>query len=459
MPEPYDVAIIGGGITGAGLLRDCALRGLRCVLLEKGSPGRATTAASTHLIHGGLRYLLYDRLTTHNSCWDSGNIVRIARALLRRLPIVWPVYRWHRRGLETVETLLESYDSFQRMKLGRTHLRLSAGETLRLARGLEPEGLLGALIFDEWWVDPVALVEANLHSAATHGAELRVGARASGLLKEGGRVRGVLVEQDGRSEPIEASLTVNAAGPWVDSVARLAGVRIPLRLRKGTHLVYDGTLEPLRGAAPPFGLLLEARDRDRYIFVVPVAGKTLVGPTDLAFGGEPDELHPEDEELRYLFDSARRYLKLLPQRFDRAIVGVRPILGQAGDEKLLSREYELFDHSLRDGVEGFMTLAGGKLSDFRLMAQEAADAACLRLGKEAQCSTHRLTLDGGSVEESAAWPRPWPPMKRFLRRHPRLRELHALGFLGAGAARHWLRRAAGGRRLATVEEYQKHYAD
>src|SRR5271170_2744477 len=109
----HDVIIIGGGITGAGILRDCALRGLKALLLEKSAAGMATTASSSHLIHGGLRYLLYDRLTTHTTAWDSGNIVRIARPLLRRLPILWPVYRGHRHGAETVETLLECYDGFQ----------------------------------------------------------------------------------------------------------------------------------------------------------------------------------------------------------------------------------------------------------------------------------------------------------------------------------------------------------
>src|SRR5580704_5192459 len=147
------------------------MRGLRTLLVERRQPAMGTTITSTHLIHGGLRYLLYDRLTTHTTCWDSGHIVRIARPLLQRLPILWPVYKGHSHGLATVETLLESYDGFQRMKLGLAHLRLSAAEALSLVPGLEPEGLLGAVSFDEWWVDPAALVAANLDSARRHGAE------------------------------------------------------------------------------------------------------------------------------------------------------------------------------------------------------------------------------------------------------------------------------------------------
>src|SRR5437667_7367406 len=134
------------------------MRGLRTLLVERRRPAMGTTITSTHLIHGGLRYLLYDRLTTHTTCWDSGHIVRIARPLLQRLPILWPVYKGQSHGLETVETLLESYDGFQRMKLGLPHLRLTPEEARGLIPGLKSEGLLGAVSFDEWWVDPAALV-------------------------------------------------------------------------------------------------------------------------------------------------------------------------------------------------------------------------------------------------------------------------------------------------------------
>ncbi|MBI4425067.1 MAG: FAD-dependent oxidoreductase [Elusimicrobia bacterium] len=448
----FDVIVIGGGITGAGVLRDCALRGLRCLLLDKGRAGCATTAASTHLIHGGLRYLLYDRLTTHTTCWDSGNIVRIARGLVTRLPIVWPVYRGHRHGLETVETLLESYDGFQRMKLGRPHLRLSAAETLRLLPALAPDGLRGSLVFDEWWVDPVALVRANLDSARRAGAEVREGARVSGLLREGGRVAGVAL--DG-GERLEARLVLNAAGPWVERVAALAELHIPLRLQRGTHLVYP-PLPELTASGRPLGLLLEAQGGDRYVFVVPLGREVFVGPTDIAYCGDPDALASTEEEARYLYASARRYLPL-PQAFAGTVVGARPILAQAGSEKLLSREYEVLDHEARDGAAGFATIAGGKLSDFRLMAQDAADLACRRLGKGEACRTSLERLDGSAVGAIPYFPPPPRLLKRFLRRHPRLRELHALGHLGVQFARHLAGRALGGLQEASLEDFQRHY--
>lgn len=443
----YDVVIVGGGVTGAGTARDCAMRGLKTLLLERGKPGMATTVSSTHLIHGGLRYLLYDRLTTHTTCWDSGHIVRIAAPLLTRLPILWPVYADHTHGLETVETLLEVYDYFSGMKGGRPHLRLSARETLKLVPGLKPEGLLGALSFDEWWVDPVALVEANLESARRHGAEIVTGRPVEALLREGNAVRGV--RADGRD--ILARTVINAGGPWVDKIAGLAGLSIPLRLQKGAHLRYDRKLVPV-------GLLLEAAGNGRYVFLIPSPQGTLLGPTDLPAPADPDQVSASPEEVRYLLDSARRYFKDFPERFDQLTIGARPILGQAGSEKLLSREFEVFDHRLRDGLDGFLTIGGGKMSDFRVMAEAVTSLACARLGKPAPCRTFLETLDGRPAAELRSFPRPWKPVKRFLRGHPRLRELHALGYLGLAFSRHLARRVFDGKPPATAEELRAYYA-
>lgn len=424
--EGFDVAVVGGGITGAGVLRDCALRGLSAVLLEKGRPGGGTTGASTHLIHGGLRYLLYDRLTTHTTSWDSGNIVRIAGPLLTRLPLLWPLYKGQRHGPATVESLLEAYDGFQRMKAGRPHLRLGAQETLRLAPMLKPEGLLGSLSFDEWWLDAAAFVERNLDSARGLGAKVMTGVEVTGVLRDGtGSVCGLRARgQGGVETEVRARVVVNAGGPWADKVARLAGCRVPLRLRKGTHLVY-------RRPIAPVGLLLEAEDRERFIFAIPHRGGTLVGPTDVPAGDDPDALSSDDDEVRYLLGSLKRWLPAASEAFAGLTVGARPILGQAGSEKLLSREYEIIDHA-KESSPGFVSAAGGKLSDYRLMARDAVDLACRKLGKDFPCRTDRVALDGTELPEAEKFPLPPRWLKTFLRSHPRLRELHALAHLGAG---------------------------
>ena len=450
----YDVIVIGGGITGSGVLRDCALRGLKAVLVEKAMPGCGTTASSTHLIHGGLRYLLYDRLTTFTTCWDSGNILRIAQPMLTRLPIVWPVYRGHAHGIETVETLLEAYDPWSGMKGGRPHLRLDSNETRRLFPNLRTEGLVGSVSFDEWWVEPVDLVEANLRSAKRAGAEVFTKTAATQLIKENDRVVGILAGD----KELRARLTINAAGPWVDRVASLAGLRVPLRLQKGTHLVYDRTIECLQ-AEGPIGLLLEAKDRERYVFVVNSGRQTLVGPTDLAGGEDPDRIATDANEIRYLLESVQRYFPDFPERYDRTIVGARPIVAQKGSEKLLSREYEVIDHEKRDRTAGFLSVAGGKMSDFRLMAEDAVDLACAKLGKPAPCRTAELTLDGSAPTAPSRGRPPAKPLARFFRTHPRLRELHSLAHLGAGYARHLGRRAIGSSASGTVEDFRANYSN
>ena len=443
----FDVVIVGGGITGAGIARDCAQRGLKSIVLDKSLPGHATTAASSHLIHGGLRYLLYDRLTTHATAWDAGNIVRIAPHLVSRLPILWPVYKGHLHGIETVETLLEEYDGFQRMKGGLEHLRMDPHATRNVIPGLVGEGLVGSIAFDEWWVDAVALVEENLAAAKRGGVEIRSNAKVEDLLRdEDGRVRGVKVN----GEEIEASVVVNAAGPWVDQIAALGGVDIPIRLRKGTHVVYDKPLTPV-------GLLVEAIDQKRHVFVLPHAGGTLIGPTDLEHDGSPDTIRSEKEEINYLIDSVRRYLPDFPKDYASTRVGARPILGQAVSEKLLSREFQVLDHKETDGIDGFVTIAGGKMSDYRLMAKDTVDAVCAKLGNDAPCSSHRETLAGEKITTIPHFERPYRPLKRFLRNHPRLRELHALAYLGTGLFRHIFQWIFGGGPLVDSEAFREHY--
>lgn len=438
-PMAYDLVVIGAGVTGAGVARDAALRGLKVAVVERGEPGGATTAASTHLIHGGVRYLLYDRLTTHATCWDSGHIVRTARELLTRLPILWPVYRGHARGLETVETLFEEYDKFQPMKYGLPHMRLTPEAALRLVPGLKAEGLRGALVFDEWWVDAQRLAARTLESAKAAGAEVLLHSPVDAVLREGGRALGV--RTNGRE--LRAAVTVNASGPWVHKTAQMAGASLPLRLMKGTHLIWN---DPKR---VPVGLLLEAEDRRRYVFVVPSPLGTWVGPTDQPGPADPDQTRTTPDETAYLLRSVKRYFKDWPDAPDSTIVGARPILGQPGAEKLLSRDFEVFDHEARDGIAGLLTIGGGKMSDYRVMAEAAVDAACRKLGSPARGTTQTLTLDGRPVGAIPDFEPPSRALKNFLRTKPRLRELHALGHLGAAFVRHAVRRAAG---LCPIED-------
>ncbi|MDE2313746.1 MAG: FAD-dependent oxidoreductase, partial [Elusimicrobia bacterium] len=223
---------------------------------------------------------------------------------------------------------------------------------------------------------------------------------------------------------------INAAGPWVGRVAAMAGAEIPLRLRKGTHLVYNRRVVPV-------GLLLEAVEKGRYIFAVPFDEGTLVGPTDVDAGDDPSKIETSSDEVESLSKTARFYLSGLPERHDSTIVGARPILGRGKDERLLSRQYEVFDHESRDGVSGFLTIGGGKMSDFRAMAEAVTDAAGVKLGRTASCRASAETLDGRPVGNIPEFPKPAAVLKRIFRTRPRLRQMHALAYLAAGYLRHW----------------------
>lgn len=427
----YDLVILGGGISGAGILRDAAMRGLKTLLIEKGKPAHGTTINSSWLIHGGLRYLYYDRYTTHLTSWDSGHIVRIARPLLHRLPVVWPVYEEHTHGIENVEALMESYDRFQAMKLGRRHLRLSAEQVLAIFPTIREQGLVGGLAFDEYWVDPSALVGENLESGRRYGGEALTDTEVVELHREGGTLRAVTVKDAAGTRRIEGRVFVNATGPWVDETAKKAGLRVPLRLRRGTHLLYKKRLFKA-------GLLLEAAESKRYVFVLPMGERhTLIGPTDVPCPEPPDAIKPEAAEVDYLLRSMTRYFADFDPAYDALTVGARPILGAENiDESLLSREYEVFDHA-DEGVEGFVTLGGGKMSSFRIMAEDVVDIACRKLGKEARCRTHEETLAGGKVPEIPVIDFPGPAARAFMQRHPYVRKAHAMGHLAFQAAKHW----------------------
>jgi glycerol-3-phosphate dehydrogenase len=180
--------------------------------------------------------------------------------------------------------------------------------------------------------------------------------------------------------------------------------------------------------------------------------ETLVGPTDVPHdAGAP--LAPSPDELSYLYASARRYLPKLPERWDSTVCGARPILGQAADETLLSRDHVVMDHEA-DGKPGFVTIAGGKLSSFRLMAEDTVDVAARRLGRPERCRTHLETLDGEPVKAIPDFELPNPSFKKFLAERPHLRELHALAHLGVCWSRHWFRRTPP---LAAPEAFWAHY--
>lgn len=397
----HDVVVVGGGITGAGVARDLARRGVSVLLLEKGDYGGGTSGGSSWMIHGGPRYLEFDWRTTKLSCEDAGKIVRIARHLIYRVVFLMPVLAGAKLDIEKLETGLELYDRYQPLKGSHPHARLTAEDARRLEPGLAAD-VIGALTMEEWGVDVHRLTWLNVLDAVEQGARAANHSRVDGFIRDGARVIGVTYRgPDGSRHEARARLVVNATGPWSPLVARLAGGEVQLRPAKGVHIVYDRRVSN-------FAVSTEAVD-GRDLLLVPHGSFTLAGTTDDDFYGDPDDVEVLNDEVDYILEAFDRvFPSLRRHRAIRATTGVRPTLYEwRPNEDNLSRRHALIDHERHDRIPGLVTITGGKLSMYRLMAEETADLVCSKLGVEIACTTGTAALPGSEgdpepVEELAA---------------------------------------------------------
>src|SRR6202158_3443090 len=390
-PSAHDVCVVGGGVTGAGIARDLSLRGLSVLLLEKGDWGGGTTGSSSWMIHGGPRYLEFDWDTTRLSTQDAGYIVSIARNMVYRVVFIIPVLPHDRNNIERMETAMEVYDRFQPLKKAHPHTRLTAEEALQAEPGLTPE-LIGAVTMEEWGGDPHRLVFANVQDAISHGARALNHTRVVGLVRDGGNVIGVRCRgSDGAMSEARAKVVVNAAGPWVPEISRMAGADVRLRPAKGIHIVYPHRISN-------FSISAEAID-GRDLLMVSHAGFTLLGTTDDDFYGDLDSVDVLEDEIDYLLQAFERvFPSIRAYRPVRTTTGVRPTLFKwRRYEDELSRRFEVIDHA-SEGVDGFVTITGGKLSMYRLMAEQTSDAVCRKLRHQAPCTTASRPLPGNESE-------------------------------------------------------------
>ncbi|MBI4546025.1 MAG: FAD-dependent oxidoreductase [Gemmatimonadetes bacterium] len=430
----YDLAIIGGGINGTGTARDAALRGLKVALFEREDWGAGTTGASTRMVHGGIRYLLYDVPTTRVSSEDAGRVRRIAPHLTFRIPFLWPLFRGRPLFVEAMEAFLSAYDPHARRKGGLRHARLSAAEARRIEPGLAPD-VAGALTLDEWGVDVFRLAALNALDARQAGADLFPHTEVVAFLFSGRTVRGLRVRDrlEGRERDVEARLTLNAGGPWAPAIASLAGAAVPLRPGKGIHLTFERRIGN-------YGLILQAVD-GRTLFLVPHGAETILGTTDSEYYGDPAlvDFEVTADEVAYVLEAAAL---ALPQartwRPLRAWAGVRNTIFEWGvDPDDLSRRHEVMDHETRDAVPGLLSMAGGKLAAYRLFAEQATNAVLEKLGQPRRpCRTGERPLPGAEEPPdftALAREIPLPPaaLERVWRRlGSRLR--HVLGEAAPG---------------------------
>lgn len=391
--KSFELLVIGGGVNGTGIARDAAMRGIGTMLVEKKDFAAGSSGANSGMIHGGLRYLLYDAHVTALSCLDSGYIQKIAPHLLFRIPFLVPVMPsghgdlFDKAYVYGVECYFEEYDRYQPLKNGKPHTRLSDEELRQIEPGIA-QGTLGAVTMDEYGIDPFRLCTLNARSAAEHGAEVRNHAQVTRLQRDDSSW---IVELNG-SEEVRARIVFNAGGPWAPKIAALAGFELKIRPGKGVHVTLDRRLSN-------YGVICKAID-GRDVFVMPHEDSSIVGTTDDDFYGDPDELSVSQDEVEYLMTAAERAFPLVRQaRVLRAWAGVRPTLYRYGPlEDALSRDHEITHHG-----GGFYSIVGGKLASFRAMAEEAVDVVAKALGgKGARCETHKKPLPGGAAPAPAA---------------------------------------------------------
>ncbi len=393
-PTPYDLIVIGGGVTGAGVAHDAALRGLRVLLLERNDFASGTTGTCSGMLHGGLRYLTDDPEVTRESCVESGIIQRLAPHTIFRIPFMWVIPAGKPVGLYA--SVVARYDELAPLKNSSPHVELTREEALQVEPGLTPD-ISGALTWDEPGISPFVLNVLIAMGAQRAGAELRNHARVTAILREENRVVGVRWQDtiNGATESARSRMVVNAAGPWTPFVANLAGIDFRLKPTRGTHLVFDRRITSVAVRA------------HNGVYTLPHENTTLLGLTDIFYSGDPDRVRPTPEEVEYLLSGIETVLPAIRQaRILRAFCGVRPLIDQSGDdEHRLTRRHQVYDHAQRDGLAGFITVAGGKMVTYRLMAEETVDAVCAALRPDSgqapgmeplpPCLTRETKLPGG----------------------------------------------------------------
>jgi glycerol-3-phosphate dehydrogenase len=403
---PFDLLVIGGGITGAGVALDAAARGLSVALVEQGDFAGGTSSRSTKLVHGGLRYLpLGDLRQVREDLAERERLLRNAPHLVRSLPFVLPLYADARRplGIRLPRMLsalaplgasagLWAYDRFAGRLANRPHRALSHDAARSLLPALRLDGLRRAYLYYDAETDDARLVIAVLRAAQARGAVALNYARAVELVQRDGRIAGARVVDlpSGETVTVSARTTVNAAGVWAEEVAALAGPpRFHLRRAKGAHLVVRADRLRLGRAA----LVLPETDDGRVAFVVPWQGAALVGTTDTEWIGPASDPTADPADVSYLLEHAARFLtvRLITADVLSVYAGLRPLLAASAagrDTARLSRRHEIYS-----GPAGLVTIAGGKLTTYRRMAEDTINHVLGR-PRGTPSPTRELALDG-----------------------------------------------------------------
>lgn len=391
-PRGWDIIIIGGGATGLGCAVDAASRGYRTALLEAGDFARGTSSRSTKLVHGGVRYLQQGNVSlVLEALKERGRLRQNAPHLVHNLPFVVPNYDWWEAPFYGIG--LRIYDALAG-KLGFGPSRnLSRQETLERLPTIETRGLRGGVIYHDGQFDDARLAIHLAETAVSLGATLTNYTPVVRLVRRQDVVRGVAArdEATGRELVLEANVVVNATGPFSDSVRCLDDPGAPPMIRpsQGVHIVLDRSFLPGDSA-----IMVPHTDDGRVLFATPWNDRVVVGTTDTPLKEITFEPRPQREEIDFLLEHAARYLTKdpAPRHILSAFAGIRPLVGASpdGTTAAISR-----DHTVHVSRSGLVTIAGGKWTTYRKMAQDTVDQAALVGGLDEKPSvTESLEIHG-----------------------------------------------------------------
>ncbi len=406
--EEFDVVVVGGGITGAGVALDAAARGYSVALLERADYAAGTSSRSSKLVHGGLRYLQhFDLGLVREALLERQLMVALAPHLVRPLPLVVPAFEGARPD-RLVGVGLNLYDVMsrertlkgtgERRRKGKgeswspeRHRVISGEEVLELLPALAAREPTSGYLFYDCQTDDVRLVLTVLGEAERFGAVCVNRVDVTGLLEREGHAHGVCAREreSGEAFEVRAANVVNATGVWADELSPHElhdEVELPrIRPSRGTHITLRHEELPLIGGA------IVPAGGGRTIFALPWLGHTLVGTTDNDYEGPLDHVRPSEQDVSYLLDAVNAFFatELTPAHLTGAFAGVRPLIS-TGDAKKsvdISRKAELYETS-----SGMITITGGKLTTWRRMAKMTVDRLVERDAREAPCRTHEIPL-------------------------------------------------------------------
>ncbi len=385
----FDIIIIGGGATGAGTARDCSLRGMRVLLVERFDFAAGATGRNHGLLHSGARYAVTDRESAAECIKENMILRKIARHCVEE-----------NGGLFI--SLPEDDLSYQNLFVESCRAAGINAETIdpAEARLIEPSvnpSIIGAVKVPDGSIDPFRLTLANVIDAKAHGAKVLVYHEVTALIREQGAIVGVTVfnHKTKTEHNYYAPLTINAGGIWGHGIAAKAGIRVDMFPAKGSLLIFGHRINNV--------VLNRCRKPANADILVPGDTICLIGTTSSRVGfDEVDDVRVTSEEVDLLLSEGEKLAPALATtRILRAYAGVRPLVAADNDPsgRNISRGIVLLDHETRDGVAGFVTITGGKLMTYRLMAEWVTDLACKKLGVDKPCTTMNEPLPGSRMEE------------------------------------------------------------